>query len=59
MVFMLMRRNGTQAAAAAHIHCTRPNGSRRWDPLRPLILRVLAAEFPISSRCSAATELRW
>ena len=42
MVVMLMRRNGTQAAAAAHFHCSQPTVSRRWDLLRPVIGRVLA-----------------
>ena len=31
MVVMLMRRNATQAAAAAHFHCSQPTVSRRWD----------------------------
>ena len=30
MVVMLMRRNATQAAAAAHFHCSQPTVSRRW-----------------------------
>ena len=29
MVVMLMRRNATQAAAAAHFHCSQPTVSRR------------------------------
>ena len=42
MVVMLMRRNATQAAAAAHFHCSQPTVSRRWDLLRPVIGKVLA-----------------
>src|SRR6266853_731949 len=41
MVVMLMRRNATQAAAAAHFHCSQPTVSRRWDLLRPVIGPVL------------------
>jgi hypothetical protein len=37
MVVMLMRHNGTQAAAAAHFRCSQPTVSRRWDLLRPVI----------------------
>ena len=43
MVVMLMRRNSTQAEAAAHFHCSQPTVSRRWDLLRPVIGKVLAA----------------
>src|SRR5258708_2612732 len=46
MVVMLMRRNGTQAAAAAHFHCRQPTVSRRWDLLRPVIGKVLASYVP-------------
>ena len=46
MVVMLMRRNATQAAAAAHFHCSQPTVSRRWDLLRPVIGRVLASYVP-------------
>ena len=46
MVVMLMRRNATQAAAAAHFHCSQPTVSRRWDLLRPVIGKVLAPYVP-------------
>src|SRR6266704_5228802 len=46
MVVMLMRRNATQAAAAAHFHCSQPTASRRWDLLRPVIGKVLAPYVP-------------
>lgn len=46
MVVMLMRRNSTQAEAAAHFHCSQSTVSRRWDLLRPVIARVLAAYVP-------------
>ena len=46
MVVMLMRRNATQAAAAAHFHCSQPTVSRRWDLLRPVIGKVLAHYVP-------------
>ena len=48
MVVMLMRRNGTQAAAAAHFHCSQPTIPRRWDLLRPVIGRVLRPICPRS-----------
>jgi hypothetical protein len=46
MVVMLMRRNATQAAAAAHFQCSQPTVSRRWDLLRPVIGKVLARYVP-------------
>src|SRR6266568_4099706 len=46
MVVMLMRRNATQAAAAAHFHCSQPTASRRSDLLRPVIGKVLAPYVP-------------
>jgi hypothetical protein len=46
MVVMLMRRNGTQAAAAAHFRCSQPTVSRRWDLLRPVTGKVLARYVP-------------
>jgi hypothetical protein len=46
MVVMLMRRNATQAAAAAHFRCSQPTVSRRWDLLRPVIGKVLARCVP-------------
>ena len=46
MVVMLMRRNATQASAAAHFHCSQPTVSRRWDLLRPVIGKVLAPYVP-------------
>src|SRR5260370_18165078 len=46
MVVMLMSRNATQAAAAAHFHCSQPTASRRWDLLRPVIGKVLAPYVP-------------
>jgi len=46
MVVMLMRRNPTQAEAAAHFHCSQPTVSRRWDLLRPVIAAVLANYVP-------------
>ena len=46
MVVMLMRRNATQASAAAHFHCSQPTVSRRWDLLRPVIGKVLALYVP-------------
>ena len=49
-----MRRNGTQAAAAAHFHCSQPTVSRRWDLLRPVIGRVLAPYVPAPVQGSAA-----
>ncbi len=46
VVVMLMRRNATQAAAAAHFQCSQPTVSRRWDLLRPVIGKVLAPYVP-------------
>ena len=46
MVVMLMRRNATQAATAAHFRCSQPTISRRWDLLRPVIGKVLAPYLP-------------
>ena len=46
MVVMLMRRNSTLAEAAAHFRCSQPTVSRRWDLLRPVIAKVLAAYIP-------------
>ena len=43
---MLMRRNATQATAAAHFHCSQPTVSRRWDLLRRVIGKVLAPYVP-------------
>ena len=46
IVVMLMRRNVTQAEAAAHFRCSQPTVSRRWDLLRPVIGKVLARYVP-------------
>ena len=46
MVVMLMRRNATQATAAAHFHCSQPTVSRRWDLLRRVVGKVLAPYVP-------------
>jgi hypothetical protein len=46
MVVMLMRRNSTQAEAAAHFRCSQSTVSRRWDLLRPVIAKVLASYVP-------------
>jgi hypothetical protein len=46
MVVMLMRRNSTQAEAAVHFHCSQSTVSRRWDLLRPVIAKALAAYIP-------------
>ena len=59
MVVMLMRRNATQAAAAAHFQCSQPTVSRRWDLLRPVIGKVLTPYVPAPVQYSAATELPW
>ena len=55
MVVMLMRRNATQAAAAAHFHCSQPTVSRR--AAAPGDQKVVMS--PMPSRCSAARELPW
>ena len=46
MVVMLMRRNSTQAEAAAHFRCSQPTVSRRWDLLRPVIAKVTGSFIP-------------
>jgi hypothetical protein len=54
MVVMLMRRNATWDAAAAHFHCSQPTVSRRWRPAargnrrgsRPLCLRSRSGARP-------------
>jgi hypothetical protein len=46
LVVCLMRRNITQAFAAAIFGVSQPTVSRRWDSLRPLIGRVLAEFVP-------------
>ena len=46
MVVMLMRRNVTQEFAGGVFGCSQPTVSRRWDVLRPVIGKVLAAYVP-------------
>ena len=46
MTVMLMRRNVTQEFAGGVFGCSQPTVSRRWDLLRPVIGKVLAAYVP-------------
>jgi hypothetical protein len=59
MVVMLIRRNSTQAEAAAHFHCSQPTVSRRWDLLHPVIAKVLAAYVPDPAQVIGRRELPW
>ena len=58
MVVMLMRRNATQAAAAAHFHCSQPTVSRRWTRRARSSARA-APDVPEPVQVLAARELPW